>query len=401
MGAVAENGSHIGGVTEGNSFPKEVYRELSFKEVLTEVFPQTKGTEVPKILAGFLVSIGGFLGSKIEGEKALITESAALILNHPSEKGRQASGKAIKTKSKITDQGKIDSLINSLIRRSLETLSEGPDLDIKLFFAKGYDFNSLEKGIKKFLGEAAVKINEAGDVANFDFSEADLILEVTKARIPVYDENNPQVREKLSRPLLELKFRKRDGGLILKVHLTSIPEPWERFEADCRLGVLSSYKQCYSEALIVFPEGEFFDPQKDYSELLKVRLFIGQEKMLLAPDWYPTYGRGLDFKEEKPIRLLIGVLRMMVITLLTQTEEQIRNRDYLRQENREEIKEAFSRIKKERIPDFPEEAKFEIITQFLLGCLIDRELFLEMAEDLGILELIPQREEILRITEGN
>lgn len=363
---------------------KESYETLTFREALLKVFPQTRDTPVCSIVAGLLVSAKELLIKDKKYEKAHISESAALILYHPSEKGSQVPARAGLIKSAVENQESV----SPLVLKAIEGLSQGPDLDIKLEFEPDHDFEEFLKAGKEFLAKAMFEESSQPGKSRDSLGADDLTLEARELAIPVYDEDNPQVQEKLQRPLLELFFRKKDGSLILKVHLTSTPEPWDRFKAECRLGMLTSFKQCYTTLPLIFPE-EKVKQGKDYSEILMVKLDSQVKQKLPLPDWYPTYGVGSELAIGKPTRYLIGSLRMMIIALLTQKEEHLKDGSYLWGPNKEKMKEIFSAIKERGNKRLvPEEARQEIMNCFFLACLLDADLFLKMARELEVLGLV-------------
>lgn len=372
--------------------PGEIYRRIGFRETLEEIFPKVKGTPVPKILAGLALSVYQAV-KPIDNESEIrISESAAQILCWPSEKGRQAVKAAQEIEGVISDK---QGLINPFIRNSIEGLSEGPDLDLKIEVETGFHFPAL--GSFSFIDFRNLQKTYLGKILFLDWESADqkqsqyvsdrddLVLTIKELDIPVYDLEETEA-ERIRRPLFELRFQRKNGELILKTHITSSPEGTEAFKAECRLGTLVSAKQFFSVLPIVFSENfKEIDAVSDCTDSLFINIFSQDRYMLTNHDWYMGVA-DLYEAEKYPARLMISALRMAVIALLTQTEEQIRRGEYLWPYDQENLSAAFNRIKQGRVGlDLPDQARQEITTSFLLGCLIETDLFIKIASELEIL----------------
>lgn len=373
---------------------------LSFTEALKRIRPETEGTPVPELVSGLICSFGEIVYQRDNGERVvLITESGAQILYNPQEKARRLPAQI----KRISDccRGR-ETEVNGDILNILNGLAEGPDLDLKLPLREGVGFSSVETVTADYLkGLTGVSLEEEGSC--YRLAEG-MTIEVKKLFIPIYD-FDPKMERAFSRPLLEFRFRKRDGSLILKVHLTTTPfNSAFNYAADCRLGWSSSLKNTICRAEVILPDKPAVQ-QKPVVRLgnLVAYFLSGGDNLSM----YRFIRVGEDCQDILnilpciPIRATIGVLRLIETAFLTMSDNQITQGKYWEKLSGGlslyDISAVFDQIVRDErlyLRPIPPSAKQEILNLWLRTLLInDPKLVLETAFDLGMLDLFKANRE--------
>lgn len=371
----------------------EFYRVLNIREMLEEVFPQTRGTMVPGVVAGYLDFMRDFARPEL-------TESAASILYAPSEKGFRVVKKA----SRIISACASSQGLKPEVKDALARISEGPDLDFKTINFEDPFLGFIAEGKPLHPNRFLDRYFRRTGKREYRHSGSGLCLEINDFQIPSYSPENIPGRQ-----ILELVFH-QNGNFVLRCHLASMPFG-RHYPDDCRFGKATFSKPfCLSAPVDYhYSASDLPDPDR-LPELISIGLNKGILKLLQGPDGFyyssPLLTNNSATKPGviNPLVFTVNTLRMINQALLTLDKESILNKKYIDPDSYNEMvcifgelgeigrNERFSRSHRGllSLSTSGERAKLasnETFSLVLLNCLTDGELFSQMVRDINLIHL--------------